>query len=143
MRCCLASMEDEEGELRMVDPNDVQDDSIVARARYQLVEASRLLRNTMKGLRNAAVQGHSHDPREQALSAALHRLEAPDKRLLELHFLAGLSIDQLGRIYAIDRATAAHRLNRILLRLRTTIHVLGPVAERSGLGASPRRATPG
>lgn len=127
----------------MVDPDDAQDDPIVARARDHRVEASRLLRNTRKGPRDAGVQAQSDDHREQALSAALHRLEEPDKRLLELHFIAGLSIDQLSTIYAIDRFTAARRLNRILLRLRTTIDVLRPVAEHSGLGARRRRATPG
>jgi RNA polymerase sigma-70 factor len=73
---------------------------------------------------DAAVQAQSSYRCEQALSAALHRLAEQDKRLLSLYFIAGLSIDQLGRIYAIDRSTAARRLNRILLRLRTAIHVL-------------------
>jgi len=51
-----------------------------------------------------------------AVAAAMHagaqRLEPGDRHLLRQHFVAGLSIDQLGAVLGIHRATAARRIAR-------------------------------
>ncbi len=51
-----------------------------------------------------------------AVAAAMHvgaqKLEPGDRHLLRQHFVAGLSIDQLGAVLGIHRATAARRIAR-------------------------------
>ncbi|MBA2538383.1 MAG: sigma-70 family RNA polymerase sigma factor [Deltaproteobacteria bacterium] len=51
-----------------------------------------------------------------AVTAAMHEgaqaLEPGDRHLLRQHFVAGLSIDQLGAVLGIHRATAARRISR-------------------------------
>lgn len=51
-----------------------------------------------------------------AVAAAMHeaaqRLDAGDRHLLRQHLIAGLSIDQLGAVLGIHRATAARRIAR-------------------------------
>jgi RNA polymerase sigma-70 factor (ECF subfamily) len=51
-----------------------------------------------------------------AVAAAMHEgaqaLEPGDRHLLRQHFVAGLSIDQLGSVLGIHRATAARRISR-------------------------------
>ena len=51
-----------------------------------------------------------------AVAAAMHdaakRLEPGDRHLLRQHFVGGLSIDQLGAVLGIHRATAARRIAR-------------------------------
>ena len=51
-----------------------------------------------------------------AVAAAMHeaakRLEPGDRHLLRQHFVTGLSIDQLGAVLGIHRATAARRIAR-------------------------------
>ncbi len=51
-----------------------------------------------------------------AVAAAMHagaqRLEPGDRHLLRQHFVQGLSIDQLGAVLGIHRATAARRITR-------------------------------
>jgi RNA polymerase sigma-70 factor (ECF subfamily) len=44
---------------------------------------------------------------------AIHALPAEDRTLLRLHFSDGLSIDDLGRILRVHRATAARRIARV------------------------------
>jgi RNA polymerase sigma-70 factor (ECF subfamily) len=48
----------------------------------------------------------------QAMRDAAARLEPADRHLLHQHFVAGLSIDQLGAALGIHRATAARRVVR-------------------------------
>ena len=43
----------------------------------------------------------------EAFDAALAALDVDQRNVLRLHFLDGLSIDQLGRTYGVHRATAA------------------------------------
>lgn len=45
-----------------------------------------------------------------AMDEAAHQLEPGDRHLLRQHFVAGLSIDQLGAVLGVHRATAARRL---------------------------------
>jgi len=49
---------------------------------------------------------------DQAMRDAAARLDLADRHLLHQHFVAGLSIDQLGVALGIHRATAARRLIR-------------------------------
>lgn len=52
----------------------------------------------------------------EAVTVAMHeaakRLAPGDRHLLRQHFVAGLSIDQLGAVLGIHRATAARRISR-------------------------------
>src|SRR5262249_35124010 len=50
---------------------------------------------------------------EVALRAAFEGLAARDRSLLRYHFGKGLSIDELGVLYRVHRATAARRLERV------------------------------
>jgi RNA polymerase sigma-70 factor, ECF subfamily len=74
------------------------------------------------------------DRLQAALEQAFAGLDAQDKTLLRLHFLDGLSIDAIGRIYRIHRATAARRL----VKLRGQI--LQAVRQRLALPAQPSTA---
>jgi RNA polymerase sigma-70 factor, ECF subfamily len=49
---------------------------------------------------------------KQAFSAALRGLPPRDQTLLRQHVIDGLSIDQLGALYGVHRATAARNLER-------------------------------
>jgi RNA polymerase sigma-70 factor (ECF subfamily) len=49
---------------------------------------------------------------QQALEAALKGLPPKDKNLLRMHFVDGLSIDRIGVVYNIHRATAARWIVR-------------------------------
>jgi len=48
-----------------------------------------------------------------AFAEAMRALSAADRNLLRYHFLDGLSIDEIGAIYRIHRATAARRLTKV------------------------------
>jgi len=48
----------------------------------------------------------------QAMHEGARALEPGDRHLLRQHFVAGLSIDQLGSVLGIHRATAARRISR-------------------------------
>lgn len=56
-----------------------------------------------------------------ALSKAISNLPTQDRRLLYHYFVCGLCIDDLGRIYSIDRSTAARRISRNLRRIRSAV----------------------
>lgn len=58
----------------------------------------------------AAAKALYRDQLQAALEQAFAGLDAQERTLLRLHFLDGLSIDAIGRIYQIHRATAARRL---------------------------------
>ncbi len=55
----------------------------------------------------AFLKQHSAREFREAFDAALGALEVEQRNVLRLHFLDGLSIDQLGRTYGVHRATAA------------------------------------
>ena len=50
---------------------------------------------------------------QRAFSATLERLSPEDRTLLRLQFVDGLSIDDLGSVLGVHRATAARRLQAI------------------------------
>jgi RNA polymerase sigma-70 factor (ECF subfamily) len=55
---------------------------------------------------------HYREEFQRAFSAALRGLSARDQTLLRQHVIDGLSIDQLGALYHMHRATAARNLQR-------------------------------
>jgi RNA polymerase sigma-70 factor (ECF subfamily) len=48
-----------------------------------------------------------------AVRAAIAALPAEERTLLRLYFVEGLSIDEIGRIHRVHRATAARRIARL------------------------------
>jgi RNA polymerase sigma-70 factor len=50
------------------------------------------------------------DEGEAALEAASARLPARQRTILRLHYVDGLTVDQIGAIYGFHRATAARRI---------------------------------
>jgi RNA polymerase sigma-70 factor (ECF subfamily) len=66
----------------------------------------------------------------QAFERALRELPTRDRTMLRQHVLDGLTIDQLGALYRIHRATAA----RALERARRTVLAATRAHMRSGLG---------
>jgi RNA polymerase sigma-70 factor (ECF subfamily) len=68
-----------------------------------------------------------------AFHAALESLEPREKNLLRQHFVDGLTVDDVGRMYGVHRATAARWIVKarddLLDRTRTAF------AERAGVGA--------
>jgi RNA polymerase sigma-70 factor (ECF subfamily) len=70
------------------------------------------------------VKAHYVEEFKQAFSAALRSLSARDQTLLRQHVLDGATIDQLGALYHVHRATAARNLQRVRLA------VLGATRER-------------
>ncbi len=93
-----------DGELAMPDPRDLSLEVIKAEYRAAVAEA----------MRDAAA-----------------RLELADRHLLHQHFVAGLSIDELGVALGIHRATAARRVARA--REAYLADVRGLLAARLGL----------
>lgn len=60
----------------------------------------------------AVVNINYRDAVARAMHDAAKRLEPGDRHLLRQHFVAGLSIDQLGAVLGIDRETTARRIAR-------------------------------
>ncbi len=58
------------------------------------------------------------DDFQRALKDALRGLSARDRNLLRLSFLDGLSIDRIGALFGVHRATAARWLGRARTRLQ-------------------------
>jgi RNA polymerase sigma-70 factor (ECF subfamily) len=54
---------------------------------------------------------------EKAWQQALRSLSPGDRQLLHHHFVSGLSIDVLGPLYSVHRATIARRIRRATLRV--------------------------
>lgn len=50
---------------------------------------------------------------KQAVSTAIADLDAAERNLLRQHLIAGMSIDEIGALHGIHRATAARRLARV------------------------------
>jgi RNA polymerase sigma-70 factor (ECF subfamily) len=116
---------------------------IVMRIAYTLVRAERDPRrdNDIDALDRLIAPGLGPDARavkeryrhrlQTALKDALVTLSDHDKTLLRLHFMDGLGVDAIGRIYHVHRATAA----RWLVNLRK--QVLQQVRRELGLPANP------
>jgi RNA polymerase sigma factor (sigma-70 family) len=63
----------------------------------------------------------SRRERSNRLTSLLSRLPAPDRRILELRALAGLSYEEVGLRLGIEPATARKRYGRALLRIRALL----------------------
>jgi RNA polymerase sigma-70 factor, ECF subfamily len=59
---------------------------------------------------------------EQAWHSAIRSLDSAERQLLHHHFVSGLTIDALGTIYAVHRATVARRIRRAVAQVRRRIH---------------------
>jgi RNA polymerase sigma-70 factor (ECF subfamily) len=70
----------------------------------------------------------------EAFAAAIGTLDADMKTLLRQHFVDGLTIDELGPMYGVHRATAARRLNDartvLLARVRREFAERARVSDR-------------
>jgi RNA polymerase sigma-70 factor (ECF subfamily) len=64
---------------------------------------------------------------EAALADALSGLDTEERMLLRLHFLDGMSIDRLGMMFGVHRATAARRLASAREALLRTTKGLVPI----------------
>lgn len=62
---------------------------------------------------NELLRAEARTALRRAIAAALASLEPRDKTLLRLHLFHKLSIDALGRMYSVHRATAARWLSRV------------------------------
>ncbi len=60
---------------------------------------------------------------DRALRGALRSLAAGERRLIYHYFFLGRTVDVLGRIYSIDRSTAARRIQRALAAIRRRLKV--------------------
>jgi RNA polymerase sigma-70 factor (ECF subfamily) len=95
----------------------------VARAALSVVRSQTAAPETDEPAALAAVAG-AHDPElealraraapvlERAIADALEALADEDKTLLKLHFVDGLTIDDLAAIHSLHRATMARRIAR-------------------------------
>ena len=54
---------------------------------------------------------------KQAFEHAMASLEPSERNILRMSFVSDLSIDEIGKLYSIHRATAARRLARARARL--------------------------
>ena len=81
----------------------------------------------------AFLKAHYRDRFKAAFSAVLDELEPPDRTLLRLRFVEGLTLDQLARVRDVHRATIA----RHLARLRKTLlaDVRARLSADAGLGS--------
>ncbi len=65
-----------------------------------------------KSPESALLQGTMKEAFQSALVEAISTLTSRERNLLRYHFLTGLSIDEIGAIYKVHRATAARWLAR-------------------------------
>jgi RNA polymerase sigma-70 factor (ECF subfamily) len=68
--------------------------------------------------RDDVVKELQRDQVERAFEEAIAALEVRDRNVLRMHLLHGLGIDEIGRVHAVHRATAARWLDRIRDQLR-------------------------
>jgi RNA polymerase sigma-70 factor (ECF subfamily) len=72
---------------------------------------------------------------ENALTQALEALGARERTLLRLHLLDGLSIDEIGRLYRVHRATAARWLVAIRTKVYSELREVLPIPQARGTSA--------
>jgi RNA polymerase sigma-70 factor, ECF subfamily len=76
-------------------------------------EVSRDLPGQLDDLELRYMQSRYRDEFKAAFKESLASLSAEERNLLRLHYLEGRSIDQLGALHQVHRATAARRLAKI------------------------------
>jgi RNA polymerase sigma-70 factor, ECF subfamily len=79
----------------------------------------------------AVLQAEQRAALKRAVEDAVRGLEPRERGVLRLHLIHGLSIDEIGRVYHVHRATAARWLDRIRDRLERESRRL--LEERTGL----------
>jgi RNA polymerase sigma-70 factor len=81
------------------------------------------------------LQGQSYDQIVRcALQESLRSLPNDLRQLLRHYYVGGLSIDQLGTLYAVNRSTAARRILRSVLMIRRSLRK--ELARRLGTAAA-------
>lgn len=111
--------------------------SVAVHAARDHLRCSRARRGRLRRLSHAAVLGtlgpaaaDALDERvsqwerqrcQQAWNAAIRSLGSEERQLLHHHFVHGLSIDALGALYGVHRATAARRIQRATASLRRRV----------------------
>ncbi|MGO9829750.1 MAG: sigma factor-like helix-turn-helix DNA-binding protein, partial [Myxococcaceae bacterium] len=68
-----------------------------------------------------------------ALKEAMRALSAQERSLLKLHFIDGLSFNQIGAVYQVNKSTISRRLSHARERLLATTRAL--LEQRFHLGA--------
>jgi RNA polymerase sigma factor (sigma-70 family) len=63
-------------------------------------------------------EGTEQSERRLAVSAALERLEAPERELIALKFFAGLENREIARVLSISESNAGTKLHRAMTKLR-------------------------
>jgi RNA polymerase sigma factor (sigma-70 family) len=63
-------------------------------------------------------EGAEHRERRLAVSAALERLEPPERELIALKFFAGLENREIARVLGISESNAGTKLHRAMTKLR-------------------------
>lgn len=94
-----------------------------------------LLQEPQRTPEHAVLSGELKALFHAAFRGAVADLSSRERNLLRYHFLAGLSIDQIGALYRVHRATAARWVlaarKRLALLTRKRIRALVPMRERS------------
>lgn len=75
---------------------------------------------------------------ERALAAALRGLPPRDRTVLRMHYVDGLSLEKIGRVYAVDKATVSRWLRAT--RERIADDALAQVQEETGANAEDARS---
>ena len=71
---------------------------------------------------------------EEALRAALATLDAKERNLLRMHVVDGLTVDRIGLVYQVHRATAARWVQSV--RGKLLDHIYRSLGERLQLSAA-------
>jgi RNA polymerase sigma-70 factor (ECF subfamily) len=75
------------------------------------VEPSRSLATTATSPELRALRNRYRPRFEAAFAAALHALPAAQRELMRLHFVEGLTLEEIGQRYGVNRSTIMRRLN--------------------------------
>ncbi len=71
----------------------------------------------------AAVEDQAdHALRREVVRAALERLDGPERDLVALKFMGGLSIAEIARVTGLSESNASTRLHRTMTKLREACH---------------------
>ena len=115
------------GWLRSLAVNAAQDrvrSNIVQRGRLRRIAAAERGRPSATTLEESAEQPFRSDHARvcgRAWSAALASLASADRQLLYHYFISGLSIDVLGPLYGVHRATVHRRIRKAVERVRQQV----------------------
>jgi RNA polymerase sigma-70 factor len=86
--------------------------------RYQQVQHGRALHDVAKPPDEASLDYTTARVCRASLTASMAALPPHESQMLRHYYVSGLGIDILGRMYGVDRSTAARRIQRTIGRLR-------------------------